>query len=676
MATYPKSVEERKDLDSRLGIKSSLRGIPSVIALGYVLYRAIDKDARIIYSEQDGIKITLRSNLEKNISDYYGVTSDELNKNPLLTAQLEAIQVGFSLMFKLGVVKFVDYPNADTKERTGRQRYRKEILFSTNMSILDLYISSWDEAIQKEELCRWLKNEPSRSEFSLGLKRLLTIFSEDTLFKIRTEDEQDIIFQQEGIYSKLLNGESVIGKDKFEDVGPFRVFKSVLREDLHPYLKLETNELLLKDELSLHNYTPLVQTSLSLCPKGIWVVCDKENDVDDKILSSCSRQTIFFGTPGSGKSHKVKVCTEGKRVHRITFHPDSDYASFVGCYKPTMVQQRRQVLTEDELKQKLQEYLEDGASYPVHRFSAAYPEIEKVQSLIRKEWLTSLGKTDSMDIEIIKGVACAKEIQRFVNPSEISYSFTPQVFTEAYIDAWENREEGVYLVIEEINRGNCAQIFGDLFQLLDRNSEGYSDYCIMADRDLRDYLVRELGNDHEGIKEGKLCLPPNLYILATMNTSDQSLFPMDSAFKRRWDWVYVPVDYSESIPSGRFVITLGEKKYLWVEFLKIANEHIRKATDSEDKQMGNFFIKANVSETEFKNKVMFYLWNEVCRDEYGTPNNFFRSKVNDEEIEFSFNDLYQTDGLEKLQGFMTYLGVTIQSATGHINQTAEEPTEA
>lgn len=399
-------------------------------------------------------------------------------------------------------------------------------------------------------------------------------------------------------------------------------------------------------------------------------------------LPSMPFQTIFFGTPGSGKSHKVKEITgedkekDKKGVHRTTFHPDSDYASFVGCYKPTMVQQRRQVLTEEELKQKLQEYLEDGASYPVHRFAAAYPEIEKVQSSIRKEWLTSLGKTDSMDIEIIKGVACAKEIQRVVNPSEISYSFTPQVFTEAYIDAWTHPEEEVYLVIEEINRGNCAQIFGDLFQLLDRNESGYSDYHIKADSDLRDYLKDQLDKGYEGIKDGKLCLPPNLRILATMNTSDQSLFPMDSAFKRRWDWEYVPVDYSDSVPSSRFIITLGDNQYGWVEFLKIANERIRKATDSEDKQMGNFFIKANVSEAEFKSKVMFYLWNEVCRDEYGTQNNFFRSKQNDKEFEFSFNDLYQTDGLEKLQGFMTYLGVTTRPTTEHTNQTPEEPTEA
>lgn len=364
-----------------------------------------------------------------------------------------------------------------------------------------------------------------------------------------------------------------------------------------------------------------------------------ENEGKKVLFSSeneSSLQTIFFGTPGSGKSHRVKELTEGKRVHRTTFYPDSDYASFVGCYKPTMSPSKFDV---DELLERL----------------------AKEDTTV--EQLFNYRKNSHQFKDIVLRAEC--------NSSDISYTFTPQVFTEAYIDAWTHLEEEVYLVIEEINRGNCAQIFGDLFQLLDRKVDGSSDYRIKADSDLRSYLTEKLGENHEGIQNGELCLPPNLHILATMNTSDQSLFPMDSAFKRRWDWEYVPVDYSESVPSSRFIITLGDKQYRWVDFLREVNERIRKATDSEDKQMGNFFIKANVSEEQFKSKVMFYLWNEVCRDEYGTPNNFFRIS---QDSEFSFNDLYQTDGLEKLQGFMAYLGVA--STTEETDQAIEEPTEA
>jgi len=254
--------------------------------------------------------------------------------------------------------------------------------------------------------------------------------------------------------------------------------------------------------------------------------------------------------------------------------------------------------------------------------------------------------------------------------SDITYEFTPQVFTNAYVQAWKKQAEAVeqkkqaekvYIVIEEINRGNCAQIFGDLFQLLDRKEDGTSTYKIRADQDLANYLMKELGEQHPAIAGGNLRLPTNLHIIATMNTSDQSLFPMDSAFKRRWDWEYVPIDYRENVNSGKFEISIGDKKdkktYHWVDFLKAVNERILTSTDSEDKQMGNFFIKHSVEEKEFKSKVMFYLWHEVCKDEYHTKNNFFRTIIGDEEKEFSFNELHEENGTDILVGFMQYLGV-------------------
>jgi len=338
---------------------------------------------------------------------------------------------------------------------------------------------------------------------------------------------------------------------------------------------------------------------------------------------SSSLQTIYFGTPGSGKSHKVQELLEKvseDNVFRTTFHPDSDYASFVGCYKPMM----------------------EG--------------------------------------------------------EEIKYEFTPQVFTNAYVQAWKKQAEAieqekkqaedVYLVIEEINRGNCAQIFGDLFQILDRDKDGVSEYGITPDVDLLAYLKSQLSQDSQGLAENKLRLPANLHILATMNTSDQSLFPMDSAFKRRWDWEYVPIDYSDNVDSSKFEISIGDKKdkkdkktYRWVDFLKAVNARILSATDSEDKQMGNFFIKHSVEEKEFKSKVMFYLWHEVCKDEYHTKNNFFRILENQEEIEFSFNQLHEENGTSLLEGFMKYLGVTPleemppQEGTDTPNETEENNAE-
>lgn len=414
-------------------------------------------------------------------------------------------------------------------------------------------------------------------------------------------------------------------------------------------------------------------------------------------LQNAPLQLIYFGTPGSGKSYKVQERLKDvpeDNVFRTTFHPDSDYASFVGCYKPVVHQGLdRKPLTKAELVAKLKEYRKvHQGNRPLHRFCAAYPELANWSPDDQKEILASAGEKGTMHNEISKAFACADELRKYMQTSDITYEFIPQVFTNAYVQAWKKQAEAVeqekkqaekvYLVIEEINRGNCAQIFGDLFQILDRDKDGTSTYKIRADKDLADYLTKELGEQHPAIAGGNLRLPANLHILATMNTSDQSLFPMDSAFKRRWDWEYVPINYSDNVDSSTFLITIGGKKYHWVVFLKAVNARILSATDSEDKQMGNFFIKDSIEEKEFKSKVMFYLWHEVCKDEYHTKNNFFRTRQDQaEEKEFSFNQLHEDNGTSLLVGFMEYLGVTPledmtpQEGDGTPNEAGEDKAE-
>ena len=133
---------------------------------------------------------------------------------------------------------------------------------------------------------------------------------------------------------------------------------------------------------------------------------------------------------------------------------------------------------------------------------------------------------------------------------------------------------------------------------------------------------------------------------------------MDSAFKRRWSWEYVPIDYKNA-KSGEFTITIGnEPPYIWHEFLMAVNNEIKKVTASEDKQMGNFFIKNSVGEKEFCDKVMFYLWSEVGKDNYKTSDAIFKWRdENGTDTEFSFNELY-TDGKNRtkiLNGFIKYI---------------------
>ena len=386
-------------------------------------------------------------------------------------------------------------------------------------------------------------------------------------------------------------------------------------------------------------------------------------------------QIIYFGAPGSGKSHKVAEDLAGIRrenIFRTTFHPDYDYASFVGCYKPIVSSPSRQDLSFEELKSHIQEEVDKNPEHTISKFTIKYyRSIQKLRETPQREELRAeIQKCLQRDNDgkaqhtyMNQAIALGEYLEKeglWHDDSTITYAFTPQVFTNAYVRAWEHPKESIYLIIEEINRGNCAQIFGDLFQLLDRKDDGTSCYSIRADKDLADYLQHTLSGDAKrGIEEGNLCLPSNLQIIATMNTSDQSLFPMDSAFKRRWDWEYIPIDYSDEVKSGEFMITINGKNYKWVTFLEAVNKRIRDLTHSEDKQMGNFFIKNSIEKEAFKSKVMAYLWHEVCKDEYGTQGNFFRSyeEGKNDVKEFSFNELYEKDDDLLLQGFMTYLKV-------------------
>lgn len=310
-------------------------------------------------------------------------------------------------------------------------------------------------------------------------------------------------------------------------------------------------------------------------------------------------QQIFYGAPGTGKSFRIKRDTANQSKIRTTFHPDSDYSTFVGCYKPTMS-----------------------------------------------------NEGDRADQEKGGGT------------KQIEYAFVAQAFLKAYVKAWKSycskeseNAKPQYLIIEEINRGNCAQIFGDLFQLLDRNEDGYSTYPIVADTDIQKYLSKEFeeldvpdslnmiyddydGNVAEDIKNGTvLALPNNFYIWATMNTSDQSLFPIDSAFKRRWDWKYMPIDTQKE----NWNIEVDGNKYSWTVFLEKVNEQIFEVTKSEDKKLGFYFCRANnnvVGAEKYVSKVIFYLYNDVFKD-YGYDRKMFKDE-NGKAIQF--HEYFQCNG--------------------------------
>lgn len=272
--------------------------------------------------------------------------------------------------------------------------------------------------------------------------------------------------------------------------------------------------------------------------------------------------------------------------------------------------------------------------------------------------MNACGFTDNYSVEVGKGVAIGQEYLNKPEDGRVIYTFCPQAFTNAYVEAW-NTDEDVYLIIEEINRGNCAQIFGDLFQLLDRKN-GVSEYPVEADTDLQNYLQKALADTTrtdipDEVKSGKkLMLPSNLYIWATMNTSDQSLFPIDSAFKRRWEWKYIKIkegkDENGNKLDWKVDVKMDEEGTLlpWWDFIKKINEIIASMTSSADKQLGYFFCCAKdgvIEEETFVSKVIFYLWNDVFKD-YGFEDaSLFRyTDKEGKDQDLTFPDFYDEEG--------------------------------
>lgn len=363
----------------------------------------------------------------------------------------------------------------------------------------------------------------------------------------------------------------------------------------------------------------------------------QNTSVERMRIAEVSLQQIYYGAPGTGKSHIINELTKGESVIRTTFHPDSDYSTFVGAYKPTM------------------------GLLPICNELGQPMEIGS--SVLHKE--------------------------------QIIYEFVDQAFLQAYVNSWkyyaDNSEEikMQYLIIEEINRGNCAQIFGDLFQLLDRNDYGFSVYPINADKDMKKHLEKafkgvridnadSINQHYKGrnvVKEvldgDILLLPNNLYIWATMNTSDQSLFPIDSAFKRRWEWQYMPIGkgYDENGQEIKWAIEGATQKYDWWSFLEKINAQVGEATQSEDKKLGFFFCKATdgvISAEKFVGKVIFYLWNDVFK------NNVFDGSIfqDADKTELSFGKFYKSDmngnaivQKDKVELFLNNLGVEVVGST-------------
>lgn len=297
--------------------------------------------------------------------------------------------------------------------------------------------------------------------------------------------------------------------------------------------------------------------------------------------SAIGSNIVFYGPPGTSKSFNASERVGAANSFRTQFHPEYTHSDFVGAYRPVVGSERK--------------------------------------------------KTDT--IVGHDGLPVARPVNYF--------EFVPGPFIKALAAAYsalgmaspELPPEHVYLIVEEINRGDCAAIFGEVFQLLDRDPSraGRSEYGIFAKPEIQDYFTKE-GVHWDIAGDGRIYIPPNMTIFATMNTCDQALFPMDSAFKRRWDWAYCPVHEEAVLTYTRgirpFVREQGSTRVLdWISTLRGINERIR-ASELEDKQLGPWFVKprpdGEIPWPTVKDKVLFYLWHDVFNTSVGrSPHSIF-----------------------------------------------------
>ncbi|AER19490.1 AAA family ATPase [Streptococcus suis] len=542
---------EYQPVDLKLGIKSSMPNVKSAIALVLLLGLTAENSYSVSYSIenedtiviQDSVFDSLLSVLSEILKDE-GIALDDfrnnLNDNQLFNSQIEALIVTFELCYELARFSFNNKQLAFSSERTGGKRYAKSIEFTSNIDYVEL-IATGNERKFYLVLLNWLGFRTLvDSETENKLVKLLTLISEKAIYKIKDGDT-DVIFNNLSIYKPLLEHSSIHLASDEEPKGSFRILTSILKGGLNSYLKYHRSVVeskVEKDELvgyinRVEKYLELENKKLSLDSENNTQVSDVEESLEKEERITGGENILFYGVPGSGKSHAIDSKYGQERMYRVVFHPDYMNTDFIGQILPT--------IKEDET---------------------------------------------------------------------ISYEFKPGPFTKVMRKAYEDPANMYYLIIEEINRGNAPAIFGEIFQLLDRTDSGESKYSVV------NYDISKAIFDNDSIP---IRIPSNLTILATMNTSDQNVFTLDTAFQRRWTMKLILNDINKAEHKN---VKISDTSVTWGLFNKVINELIISSNasmlSSEDKRLGAYFISpSDLSrddiEKRFSEKVIKYLWDDAFK---------------------------------------------------------------
>ena len=676
----PESAPVYDPIDLKLGIKSSLPSVKPTLALLFLMWHEMGRPSELEYATAQGNTIVLRTDIEETlyqrlheISD--GVTleqfRDKVNNNLMFKAQLEALLVAFELVWKVAKIRFSDgRPNS--AERTGGSRFPKKVWFTLNMDLLDAVCG--DDADYIKIFFSWLGFDLNAdNEKESNIIRFLTIISESAYYKL-IDNEANVVFNLESVYKAVLSHTDAvdISGDK-EAKGSLRILKSALAENLISNISVHNNAVTAIDADALRHYADRVAVFHQLEPNVYLTTPITEPTIDFDALRrewmDQDNQEFILSCLDFMKAHglftdKSLETLQDKEQCAVLFRHNSLNGILLRV-NPNQPDDEQRKDTNGNTRYYSEKYMiaENGyfvsSEWRPDRADARKPLIDWIFALMQEIKFSTgyqsefprnrilfgapgTGKSFTLNREKDLLLADGGEYERvtfhpdysyanFVgtykpvpckdsdDKDAITYSYVPGPFMRTYVKALQNSKTDTpkpfLLVIEEINRANVAAVFGDVFQLLDRGDDEVSEYPIQASEDIKKYLAGELGGNPDDYSE--IRLPDNMFIWATMNSADQGVFPMDTAFKRRWDFTYLGIDDSEAGIVGKKIVE-------WNALRKAINNELLTYKVNEDKLMGPYFIsKKNLPEGEmidpavftriFKNKVIMYLFDDAAK---------------------------------------------------------------
>lgn len=538
----PDNMSVYNALDLKLGIKSSLPHVKSAVALILLFWECSIKSAELQYSVQSGDKIVINPNLKTAIKNKLAqickqdginidTVIDAINNNSLFKSQMESLIVAFELIWKLAKISFIDEDKTAGAERTGGIRYPKKLIYTVNADIIDTLIDNdWDAYVRI--LILWIGVDINYDkQIETRLSRLLTAISEGAIFKL-VDGTNDVIFNQNDVYKKLMQTKNNVDLNGDEEAkGSLRILKSLLSDGLNPYLEGHNGDVqILKGQFNnLEEYQKRVETFLQLSATKIIGFEDANIDKETDRQDSLENNRVASGR---------NILLYGVPGSGKSWTIEHEYC------KPGSVVERL-------------------VFHPDYTYSDFIGQILPAVS----------------------------------DDGQVSYKFTPGPFTNILRESYNNPSKEYILIIEEINRGNAPAIFGEVFQLLDRKVEirdiddngypiGTSEYGI-TNMNIAEEMY---GKDR---KTEKVRIPSNLSIIGTMNTSDQNVFTLDTAFQRRWDMRLIENDFASvdsSLADAEILDTGITWKNFCVEINKIVVGNSTRMTSAEDKRLGAYFV--------------------------------------------------------------------------------------